>query len=185
MNSRPTTPQTEISATKLRLLAAVFVPGMLLIGAFSIYWLWTNIIPIYGRIYRDAPVVEVPYLAFGLLMAPPAVLIAVVGASIAAWNGKKFDPPRSSKLYRFQNLMFSSSIKIILYIVPTLIAATTVTLLARNYSPCPKLLISGSAWQLFWVNDERVCFKPSRYINDNWPCKIIGDKEVCVQVDGR
>ena len=132
---------TEISATKLRLLALVFIPGMLLIGVFSLYWLWANVLPIYGRLYRDAPVIEVPYLAFGLLMAPPAVLIAVVGASIAAWNGQKFDPPRSSKLYRFQNLMFSSSIKIILYIVPTLIVATTVTLLARNYSPCPKLLI--------------------------------------------
>jgi hypothetical protein len=174
---------TEISSTKLRLLAAAFIPGMLLIGAFSLYWLWTNALPIYGRIYRNAPVIEVPYLAFGLLMAPPAVTIAVLGASIAAWNGKKFDPPRSSKLYRFQNLMFSSSLKIMIYVVPTLIILTTLALLGRGYSPCPKLLISGSAWQLFWVNDELACFKPTRYINGNWPCKIVGDREICIQVD--
>jgi hypothetical protein len=179
------TPSAEMSAAKLRLIALAFIPSLLLTGIFSIYWLWTNIIPIYGRIYRDAPVVEVPYLAFGLLMAPPGILILVVGASIAAWNGKKFDPPRSSKLYRFQNLMFSASIKTIIYVVPALMISTTLLLLARDYSPCPKLLISGSAWQLFWVNDERACFKPSRYINGNWPCKIIGDKEVCIQVDSR
>ncbi|MNJ30343.1 hypothetical protein D3C77_249410 [compost metagenome] len=172
-----------LSATKLRLLSVAFIPSMLLVGAFSLYWLWTNVLPIYGRIYRNAPVIEVPYLAFGLLMAPPGVLILVIGASIAAWNGKKFDPPRSSKLYRFQNLMFSSSIKIMIYVVPALMILTTAALLARNYSPCPKLLISGSAWQLFWVNDELACFKPTRYINGNWPCKIVGDREICIQVD--
>jgi hypothetical protein len=79
--------------------------------------------------------------------------------------------------------MLSASVKIIVYVVPTLIIATTLTLLARNYSPCPKLLISGSAWQLFWVNDELACFKPTRYINGNWPCKIVGDREICIQVD--
>jgi hypothetical protein len=176
-------PTPEISAMKLRLLALAFIPSMLLTGVLSLYWLWTNVLPIYGRIYRDAPVIEVPYLAFGLLMVPPGVLILVIGASIAAWNGKKFDPPRSSKLYRFQNIMFSSSIKIMIYVVPALMTLTTAALLARNYSPCPKLLISGSAWQLFWVNDELACFKPTRYINGNWPCKIAGDREICIQVD--
>ncbi|MNJ43753.1 hypothetical protein D3C77_387760 [compost metagenome] len=176
-------PTTEISATKIRLIAAALVPTMLLTGVFSIYWLWTNVLPIYGRIYRNAPVIEVPYLAFGLLMAPPAVIIFVIGSAIAVWTGKKFDPARSSKLYRFQNLMFSASVKIITYVVPTLMILTTLTLLARDYSPCPKLLISGSAWQLFWVNDERACFKPSRYINGNWPCKVVGDREICIQVD--
>jgi len=77
------------------------------------------------------------------------------------------------------------SLKTLLYVVPAVMILTTVALLARGYSPCPKLLISGSAWQLFWVNDDRVCFKPDHYINDNWPCKVIDGKDVCVQVDGR
>jgi hypothetical protein len=175
----------QISATKLRLIAAVAVPFMLLVGAFSLYWLWTHILPLYGRLLRNAPVVETPYLAFCLLMAPPVVLICAVGGAIAFWTGKKFDPPTHSSLFRFQNLMIASSIKIILYVVPALMILTTLALLARGYSPCPKLLVSGSAWQLFWVNDDRVCFKPDRYINDNWPCKTINGKDVCIQVDGR
>ncbi len=72
-----------------------------------------------------------------------------------------------------------------IYIVPAIMILTTVTLLNRGYTPCPKLLISGSAWQLFWVNDKNACFKPTRYINDHWPCKMIGEQEVCIQVDGR
>ncbi len=81
--------------------------------------------------------------------------------------------------------MLSASIKIALFLAPALIVLTTLILVARNYSPCPKLLISGSAWQLSWVNDEQVCFKPDHYINDNWPCKVIDGKDACIQVDGR
>ena len=81
-------PTTEIPTTKIRLIAAALVPTMLLTGVFSIYWLWTNVLPIYGRIYRNAPVIEVPYLAFGLLMAPPAIIITVIGSAIAVWTGK-------------------------------------------------------------------------------------------------
>ncbi|WP_245229338.1 MULTISPECIES: hypothetical protein [unclassified Pseudomonas] len=158
---------------------------MFAVGLFSLYWLWAHIVPIYGRIYRGAPIVETPYLAFCLLMAPPAVLVFVIAASVCAWTGKKFDPPNHSFLFRFQNLMFSTSIKTIIYAVPAMMIITTAILLLRDYSPCPKLLISGSAWQLFWVKDERACFKPTRYINDNWPCKIIGDQEVCFRPDGK
>lgn len=85
-------PTTEIPTTKIRLIAAALVPTMLLTGVFSIYWLWTNVLPIYGRIYRNAPVIEVPYLAFGLLMAPPAIIITVIGSAIAVWTGKKTAP---------------------------------------------------------------------------------------------
>jgi hypothetical protein len=118
-------------------------------------------------------------------MAPPAVLIALIGTSIAAWTGKKFDPPHNSFLHRFQTLMIYLSVKTLVYVVPTIMILTTATLLYRNYTPCAKLLISGSAWQLFWVNQENACFKPTRYINDHWPCKMIGNQEVCIQVDGR
>ncbi|MCZ0950259.1 MULTISPECIES: hypothetical protein [Pseudomonas syringae group] len=168
-----------------RLIALALIISVTTVGVFSIYWLWERVIPLYGRIYRNAPVVEVPYLAFALLMAPPAVLIAVIGSSFALCTGKKFDPPNNSFLHRFQSLMIYLSVKVITYVVPAIIVITTILLLMRDYTPCSKLRISGSAWQLFWVNDERVCFKPTRYINDNWPCKMVGDQEYCIQVDGR
>ncbi|WP_157213288.1 hypothetical protein [Pseudomonas sp. GM55] len=174
-----------MSPLSFRLLAVTFVFCMILTGAFSMYWLWDDVLPIYGRIYRNAPVVETPYLAFCLLMAPPAVLLTIVGASFSAWTGKKFDPHSNSFLHRFSTLMMYISVKTIIYIVPAIMILTTLTLLYKDYTPCPKLLRSGSAWHLFWVNDERACFKPTRYINDNWPCKMIGKQEVCIQVDGR
>lgn len=185
MKKSTSAPLNAPSPLVFRLGALVFIMFVMLIATFSLYWLWTEVLPIYGRIYRNAPVVETPYLAFCLLMAPPALLLAIVGASIAAWTGKKFDPPNHSFLHRFQMLMMNFSVKTVIYIVPAVMILTTATLLYRNYTPCPKLLISGSAWQLFWVNQENACFKPTRYINDNWPCKMIGAQEVCIQVDGR
>ncbi|MBI6727389.1 hypothetical protein [Pseudomonas viridiflava] len=170
---------------KFRLLAVVMVLSAALAGAFSIYWIWEHVLPLYGRIYRNAPVVETPYLAFGLFIAPPTMLLGIVACTIAMWTGEKFDPQRNSFLDRFQTLMLYISVKTISYAVPLMIVTTKILLLYRGYSPCPKLLISGSAWQLFWVNDERACFKPTRYINDHWPCTMIGKQEVCIQVDGR
>ena len=161
------------------------IVALLLVGAFSVYAYISYLFPLYGRLLRSAPVVETPYLAFGLLMAPPALAILLVGSAICAWTGRKFDPPQSSRMHRFQTLMFGWSIKTLIFIVPAVMILTTVALLARGYSPCSKLLISGSAWQLFWVNDERVCFKPDLYINDNWPCRTVGKKNICIQVDGR
>jgi len=174
-----------MSPLAFRLGALAFVVIMMLMGAFSLYWLWERVLPLYGRLYRNALVVETPYLAFTLLMAPPGLLGAIIGVSIAAWTGKKFDPPNNSFVHRFISLMIFLSIKTIMYIVPAIMILTTLTLLNRGYSPCPKLLISGSAWQLFWVNDQNACFKPTHYINDHWPCKMIGNQEVCIQVDGR
>ncbi|RMN50371.1 putative transmembrane protein [Pseudomonas syringae pv. apii] len=185
MNNNLDKPAQGIHPLVFRLIALTLVISVTAVGVFSIYWLWDRVIPLYGLIYRNAPVVEVPYLAFALLMAPPAILITVVGTFVALCTGKKFDPPNNSFLHRFQSLMIYLSVKIITYIVPSVIVITTIVLLLRDYTPCPKLLISGSAWQLFWVNDERVCFKPTRYINDHWPCKMVGDQEYCVQVDGR
>ncbi|QGT84312.1 hypothetical protein GMO17_25770 [Pseudomonas coronafaciens pv. coronafaciens] len=52
----------------------------------------------------------------------------------------------------------------------------TIMLLAKDYTYYSELLISGSAWQLFLVNDERVCFKSTRYLNDHWLCKTLGDQ---------
>ena len=168
-----------------RLLASGLVSIAIAVLVFSLYSLWEHVLPIYGRIQRNAPVVETPYLAFTMLMAPPALLLAIVGASIAAWTGKKFDPPNNSFLDNFSVLMMYLSVKTLTYVIPTVMILTTAILLYRDYSPCPKLLISGSAWQLFWVNQKNACFKPTRYINDHWPCKMIGRQEVCIRVDGR
>jgi hypothetical protein len=185
MNNKAGVSGHTIALLKFRLIALVVILSAIALGAFTAYSTWEYILPIYGRIYRNAPIVETPYLAFCLLMAPPITAITFIAACIAAWTGKKFDPPRKSFLYRFQELMIYLSIKTLIYIVPTVAILTTAALLYRDYTPCPKLLISGSAWQLFWVNDENACFKPTRYINDNWPCKMIGNQEVCIQVDGR
>lgn len=153
---------SSMSPALFRFGATVFVFFMTLVDVFSVYWIWEHVLPLYGRIYRNVPVVETPYLAFCLLMVPPAVLLIIIGGSIAVWTGKKFDPPNNSFLGAFQSLMLKISIKTIIYVVPSIAVLATIVLLARDYTPCPKLLISGSAWQLFWVNDERVCFKPTR-----------------------
>jgi hypothetical protein len=174
-----------ISLLKFRLIALVVILSAIALGIFTAYSIWEYILPLYGRIYRNAPIVETPYLAFCLLMAPPITVLTFIAACAAAWSGKKFDPPPKTFLNRFQELMIRLSIKILIYVVPAVAILTTLILLYRDYTPCPKLLISGSAWQLFWVNDKNACFKPTRYINDNWPCKMIGNQEVCIQVDGR
>lgn len=185
MNIHPARPSFQLSPVKFRLLAAVFIIMLFLAGAATVYAYVHYLFPLYDRLYREAPVVETPYLAFGLLMAPPALAILLIGTGMRALTGKKFDPPSDSQLYRFQNLMFGLSLKTLFYIVPAVMIVTTATLLAKGYAPCSKLPISGSAWHVFWVNDERMCFKPDRYINDNWPCTVINGREVCVQVDGR
>ena len=173
------------SPLKIRVTALVFIPMSAITCCLILYWLSHDILPLYGRIYRDAPIVETPYLGFFLLMGPPGLLYLMIATAIAAWHGKKFDPPRNSKLYRLQSFMLGASVKAALFVAPTLIVITTLILMGRDYSPCPKLLISGSAWQLFWVNDEKVCFKPEYYINDHWPCKTENGKEVCIQADAR
>jgi len=102
----------------MRLLAVAMFIALLLVGAVSLYAYTNYLFPLYGRLLRGAPVVETPYLAFGLLMAPPALAILLVGSAICAWTGKKFDPPPASRLHRFQALMFGISIKTLIHVVP-------------------------------------------------------------------
>ncbi|WP_313203432.1 hypothetical protein [Pseudomonas sp.] len=157
---------------------------LLAIAALGAYLLWTEIIPLYGRIYRDAPVVETPLKSFFVVAAIPFAPVMALGCLIAARTGQKFDPPQKSWLYALQ--LRSMQLTVALMVVAALmIALTTATLSAKGYWSCPKLRISGSGWQMFWVNDERICFTPDSYINDNWPCKIVGKQNICVQVDGR
>ncbi|WP_225775433.1 hypothetical protein [Pseudomonas sp. Marseille-Q5115] len=181
---KPTSYYLEPSPNKIRLFAAILIPILLPAGVLACYWTWHGVLPIYGRLYRNAPVVETPYLLFWLLMAPPGLLALIIGLVISAVTGKSFDPPKSSRLFKFQSLMFAASFKILVYTIPFAIVVTTALLIAKGYSPCSKLLVSGSAWQVFWVNDERACFKPDHYINDNWSCKKINGEEVCIEIQG-
>lgn len=168
-----------------RLLTFTLGACMLTLGLLSAYWLWSDVLPLFGRIYRNAPVVETPYLGFMLIAMCAVTPIIVLACTCATWQGRKFDPPPHSKLFKFQCASTKATVWSMLYIAPALAISVTLVLWWRDYSPCPELLISGSAWQLFWVNDERYCFKPDFYINENWPCKRIENKDICVQVDGR
>lgn len=168
-----------------RLTAIGLMLSMLAMGALAVYALWTDIVPLYGRIYRNAPVVETPLKAFFMIAFIPLGPCLIVASLIAAWTGRKFDPPKTSWLHGFQLRSLQLTVVLMVIVASTMIALTTATLSAKDYWSCPKLRISGSGWQMFWVNDERVCFKPDHYINDNWPCKAIDGRDVCVQVDGR
>jgi len=123
-------------------------------GALLVYdWIATHVsmaqaVTLTTHSTQKRPVVETPYLAFGLLMAPPALAILLLGSAICAWAGKKFDPPPASRLHRFQTLMFGLSLKTLLYVVPALMILTTVALLARGYSPCSNRAALNEAWQL-------------------------------------
>jgi hypothetical protein len=178
-------PKTNRLTPRVRMIAALSAIIMIIVGMLSTYLLWSKIFTIFGRIYRSAPAIEVPYLMFGLLMTPTAAIILTFAAITAAITGKLFDPPKNSWPYRFSVVMFSISGYIIIYAVPTVATLTTLTLHVKGYWTCRELRPSGSGWQVFWVNDERVCFKPDEYINDNWPCRNEGNKLVCIQVDGR
>jgi len=48
------------SPVLFRLTAIGLMLSMLAMGALAVYALWTDIVPLYGRIYRNAPVVETP-----------------------------------------------------------------------------------------------------------------------------
>ncbi len=47
----------------------IFIPFAAIALGLTIYWLTQDILPLYGRIYKNAPIVETPYLGFFLLMA--------------------------------------------------------------------------------------------------------------------
>lgn len=178
-------PTSERLSIRLRCVAAVFAFGMGIIGIFSFYFLMTKIYSLYARLYRNALVVETPYLIFSLLMAPPAATLFVVAGISSVFTGRKFDPPKWSPLFKFSTLTLATSAYTFIYIVPAVVTLTTATLYLRGYTSCPELWIAGSAWDVLWVNDDHLCFKPDHYINDNWPCKKINGRDVCVPLDGR
>jgi hypothetical protein len=75
-----------MSPLAFRLGALAFAFFMILTGVFSLYWLYENVLPIYGRIYRNAPVVETPYLALGLLERLPHAQSVADYEALLPWN---------------------------------------------------------------------------------------------------
>jgi len=172
-------------SAKTRIIATAFIPFMLFMISLSLHWLIKFLIQLYGRLQREALIVETQYIVFVFLAALPIFALVTISAIVAAYTGKKFDPPKGSALFKFQNLMFTVAFKTLIYLVPAAVIIITLILLAKGYSPCGKLYIPGTTRQIYWVNDDRACFKPDHYINDNWPCKIVNGKDVCIPVDGR
>ncbi|WP_367597567.1 hypothetical protein [Pseudomonas fulva] len=158
--------------------------GMVAVCSLALSAIWVEVLPVFGRLYRSAPVVETSFGAFFVIGVIPLTPIVVAAAMIGVFTGRKFDPPRASWLERFQLRSFQASLMAVCIAAPVMIAVSTATLLIKDYRPCSKLRISGSSGHMFWVNDDRVCFIPDAYINDHWPCKAVGDRTVCVQVDG-
>jgi len=139
-------PTSERLSIRLRCVAALFAfgmgMGMGMIGIFSVYFLMTQIYPLYARLYRNDLVVETPYLIFSLLMAPPAATLFVVAGISSVFTGRKFDHPKWSPLFKFSTLMLATSAYTFIYIVPTVVTLTTATLYFRGYASCPELGIS-------------------------------------------
>lgn len=158
--------------------------GMAAVCSLAIYAIWVDVLPVFGRLYRNAPVVETSFKAFFMIGVLPLTPIVVVAAMIGVFTGRKFDPPRGSRLDRFQLRSFQVTLMAMCIAAPVMIAVSTATLMIKDYRPCAQLRLSGSSGHMFWVNDDRVCFTPDAYINDHWPCKKVGDRQVCVQVDG-
>lgn len=155
------------SKRTIRWVAAILIPILLGIGVLSLYWIVEGLLPIYLNLYSNSEIIETPYLMFGLLMAPPSLLLAVIGLTVALWTGKRFDPVPSTRIFKFQCLMANASLKTLTYIVPGAAIVTTGILIIKDYRPCPGFLISGSAWQVFWVNEEHACLRQGQPINDN------------------
>lgn len=145
-------------------------------GIFSAYWLIAHVLPIYGQIWRQASAIEVPYMAFGLLMAPPVMLARVIASAFAICTGKKFAPPAKSGLAKFETGMMKTSVYALVLIAPSAAIATTLTLNALDYTTCPQLRKSGSAWQTYWVSHPGFCFVPDSYTENGWPCKMVDGK---------
>ncbi|MBA6116802.1 MULTISPECIES: hypothetical protein [Pseudomonas] len=115
-------------------------------------------------------------MAFGLLMAPPVMLACVIASAFAICTGKKFAPPAKSGLAKFEAGMMKTSVYALVLIAPSAAIATTLTLNALDYTTCPQLRKSGSAWQTYWVSHPGFCFVPDSYTENGWPCKMVDGK---------
>lgn len=168
---------------KFRLRAALTLLICAVIGVFSTYWLIAHVVPIYGQLWRQASAIEVQYMAFGLLMAPPVMLVCVVASAFAIYTGKRSDPPTKSGLAKFQTGMMKASVYSLIVLAPLAGIITTIALNKLDYTSCPQLRNSGSAWQTYWVSHPGFCFVPDSYTENRWPCKMVDGKKLCLNMD--
>lgn len=171
----------ERSPHLFRLMAFATGLATLILGILSAYWLARDILPLFGRLLRDAPIVVTPYLAFMLIAMCTVTPIVVVTSLHACWRAQKFDPSPQSRMFRFQRNSYKLTVWSMIFISPALAVLVTLALCAKGYTPCQKLLISGSAWRVYWVNDARYCFKPDFYNSDEQPCKHVGNRTLCTE----
>ncbi|MCE0848880.1 MULTISPECIES: hypothetical protein [Pseudomonas] len=178
-----TTNPPFFASIKFRLLASLTFLICASVGIFSAYWLIAHVLPIYGQLWRRASAIEVPYMAFGLLMAPPVMLACTVASAFAIWTGKKFAPSSKSGLAQFQTGMMKASVYSLIILAPVAAIITTVALNTLDYTICPQLKKSGSAWQTYWVSHPGFCFTPDSYTENNWPCKRTDGKKLCINMN--
>ncbi|EGH41339.1 MULTISPECIES: hypothetical protein [Pseudomonas syringae group] len=168
-----------------RLITVLGLLLAILLLASAVYIIVDGVTPVYGRLWRNAPIIEVQYIAYALLAAP-FIAILMGYAAIAAFTTRKvFSPEPGTRAAKFQSVMFKLFLKTLLYVSLPLPILTTLWLVSTGYSLCNDLRPSGSGWQTFWVNNKNACFKPDTYINDHWPCKVVDGKKMCLQADGR
>ncbi|MCU0124928.1 hypothetical protein N8H41_13200 [Pseudomonas vlassakiae] len=173
----------SFESLKFRLLAALTLLICAGVGVFSVYWLIAHVLPIYGQLWRQASAIEVPYMAFGLLMAPPVMLACVIASAFAICTGERFAPPAKSVFGKFQAAMLKASVYSLIVVAPLTAILTTVALNKLDYTSCPQLRKSGSAWQTYWVSHPGFCFVPDSYTENRWPCKNVNGKKMCINMD--
>lgn len=171
----------ELSPAKTRLGGIGIILIALAIGSITLITYIYYLYPMFDRMYRNAAIVETPYMAFGLLAAPPLVVLTLIIGATCLWTGKKFDPPPRSKLDALQILMLKTGVRTLIFATPTAVLLTTITLHFKGYTTCSKLRISNSNWHVYWVDSERFCFVPDAFTDDNWPCKNVGSRSVCLR----
>ncbi len=177
-----TSASSETGSIAFRLRAALTLLICASVGLFAVYWLITHVLPIYGQMWRLASVIEVPYMAFGLLMAPPVMLACVVASAFAICTGERFAPHNKSVFGKFQTAMLKASVYSLIVVAHLAAILTTVALNKLDYTSCPQLRKSGSAWQTYWVSHPGFCFVPDSYTENRWPCKNVEVKKLCINM---
>jgi hypothetical protein len=173
----------EKQPLKFKIYALAFFFTSTIMCLFAVYWITAHVLPIYGRLSENAIIIEVQFLAFGLFSVPPAMLFFSVASLSAFITGKRFAPRPKTFLHYFQTMTLYLSLIGLGVITPLASIITTIALNKHDYTSCPQLRKSGSAWQTFWVSHPAFCFKPDSFTEDNWPCKHLNGKRMCLRLN--
>nr|WP_146219671.1 hypothetical protein [Pseudomonas sp. RW407] len=141
------------------------------------------LLPNYIRLWRQAPIVETVYPTFfivsGLAIGP---MMLVAGVHTLLY--RKPLTSQSPTWFKIAGHLLGVGIILLLVVGPALAIGTTIALKYMDYRACSQLRVSGSGWQVFWVNNDNYCFKPDSYIEDSWPCRNMDGKTYCLRADG-